>query len=55
MVDWLQDNMHRDRALHEFGTNSTPEDERVLAMYRAQLGLFAQMCLDRQYKGINRM
>lgn len=55
MVDWVQDGIHKDKALHDFADPKSPEDLRLLDMYRAQLDLFAEMCLDRQYKGINKM
>ena len=55
MVDWIQDGIHKDKALHDFCEAANPEDKKQLEMYRAQLDLYAQMCMDRQYKGINKM
>ena len=41
--------------LVDLAGNQTPEGKKWMHMYKAQLDLFAQMCLDRQYKGIHKL
>ena len=54
-VDWMDNARTEHAVLVDLANPQDDKHKRVLEMYRAQLDLFAEMCLDRQYMGINKM
>ncbi|EGD76540.1 type I inositol triphosphate receptor [Salpingoeca rosetta] len=54
-VDWIEKGKSEHTLLVDLANPPDDRHKRLLEMYRAQLDLFAQMCMDRQYMGINKM
>lgn len=56
MLEWTDDEGTYNRPLEEIATSAAQgnsKDCKVLDYFRAQLDLFAKMCFNRQYLGIN--
>lgn len=54
-VEWVEEGQLRNGLLVDLAANMSREGRHWMHMYQAQLDLFAQMCLDRQYMGINKL
>lgn len=54
-MEWEENGELHSGLLVDLAANRTPEGKKWLHMYKAQLDLFAQLCLDRQYKAINKL
>lgn len=55
-LEWTDDVDTHNRSLEEIAESAAhgnASDRKVLDYFRAQLDLFAKMCLNRQYLGIN--
>jgi hypothetical protein len=55
VVRWLDGGEMHTRSLDMLALSEDADDKRLLDTYKAQLNLFAQMCLDRQYRAIERL
>ena len=56
ILEWTDDNGNYSRQLEEIAMSAADgnfKDHNVLEYFQAQLDLFAKMCLNRQYLGIN--
>lgn len=54
-VEWNEEGELRSGLLVDLAANTTAEGRHWMHMYQAQLDLYSQMCLDRQYMGINKL
>lgn len=54
-MEWQENGKLSNGLLIDLAADNSPEGKKWLQMYQAQLDLFSQLCLGRQYKGINKL